>query len=109
MANQAPKQPLPPVIDDVHAPVVFADELVGAGTLQGNVSLTFAVVQHDHGQNPAKPYRKVCLRLVIPSAAVRAVAQLVAQSQAAPPAAAGDKRPATLDRAHSSEGRTPSG
>ena len=93
MANQPPKQAMPPVIDDIHAPVVFADELVGAGTLQGNVSLAFAVVQHDHSQNPAKPYRKVCLRLVIPAIAVRAIAQLVAQSQAASPPA-GEKAPA---------------
>jgi hypothetical protein len=88
MANQAPNQALPAVIDDVHAPVIFADELVGAGTLQGNVNLTFAVVQYDHSQNPAKPYRKVCLRLVLPTNAVRAIAQLVNQAQggqASPP------------------------
>ncbi len=91
MANQSPKQPMPPVVDDIQAPVVFADELVGAGTLQGNVNLTFAVVQHDYGQAPAKPYRKVCLRLVIPSVAVRAIAQLVTQSQAASPPP-GEKR-----------------
>jgi hypothetical protein len=80
MANKPEKPALPAVVDDVHAPVVFADELVGAGSLQGNVSLTFAVVQHDHSQNPVKPYRKVCLRLVLPTAAVRAIAQLVGQA-----------------------------
>ena len=88
MANQPTKPALPPVVDDIHAPVVFADELVGAGSLQGNVSLAFAVVQHDHSQNPVKPYRKVCLRLVLPTTAVRAIAQLVGQAtqagQAAP-------------------------
>jgi hypothetical protein len=81
MADQAPKQALPAVVDDVHAPLIFADELVGAGSLQGNINLTFAVVQYDHSKNPAKPYRKVCLRLVLPTAAVRAIAQLVGQAQ----------------------------
>jgi hypothetical protein len=87
MSNQAPKQALPSVIDDVHAPVIFADELVGAGSLQGNVNLTFAVVQYDHSENPAKPYRKVCLRLVLPALAVRAIAQLAGQAQGAQAAA----------------------
>ena len=92
MANQPPKPALPPVVDDIHAPVIFADELVGAGSLQGNVSLAFAVVQHDHSQNPVKPYRKVCLRLVLPTTAVRAIAQLVGQAaQAGQAAPAPDK------------------
>jgi hypothetical protein len=86
MADQSAKPPLPIVMDDVHAPVIFADELVGAGSLQGNVSLTFAVVQHDHSQNPAKAYRKICLRLVLPTAAVRTIAQLVNQASQAGPA-----------------------
>ena len=94
MANQAAKPALPPVLDDTHAPVIFADELVGAGSLQGNVSLTFAVVQHDHSQNPVKPYRKVCLRLVLPTAAVRAIAQLVSQATQA-----GQASPSTPDKA----------
>ena len=83
MADQPAKPALPIVIDDVHAPVIFADELVGAGSLQGNVSLTFAVVQHDHSQQPVKAYRKICLRLVLPTVAVRTIAQLVNQASQA--------------------------
>ena len=80
MATQSAKPALPVVMDDIDAPVIFADELVGAGSLHGNISLTFSVVQHDHSQNPVKPYRKVCLRLVLPAVAVRAIVQLVGQA-----------------------------
>ena len=80
MTTPSAKTALPIVIDDVDAPVIFADELVGAGSLHGNISLTFSVVQHDHSQNPVKPYRKVCLRLILPAVAVRAIVQLVSQA-----------------------------
>ena len=80
MAIPSAKPALPIVLDDVDAPVIYADELVGAGSLHGNISLTFSVVQHDHSQTPVKPYRKVCLRLVLPAVAVRAIVQLVGQA-----------------------------
>lgn len=84
MANET-KQVDIPLIDDLDAPVVFADELTGGGTLQGNFNMTFAVAQYNHSVSPPRMYRKVCLRLVMPLAAATGAAQFLnARLQPAP-------------------------
>ncbi len=70
MAEPAPTAPPSPVIDSPDAPVVYATELVGASNHQGDVNLTFGILQHDHGKAPPAAYRKVCLRLVLPRSAL---------------------------------------
>jgi hypothetical protein len=56
-------------IDDPTAPVIFADQLIGAGPMGANTgvaNLTFAVQLWDHSVNPPRPYLKTCLRVVMP-------------------------------------------
>ena len=72
MTDEAATPGLPVLVDDPDAPVVFTDELTGGGPLQGNLNLTFAVVQYDHSVDPPKAYRKVCLRVVMPKSAAQA-------------------------------------
>ena len=45
-------EPVPPVVDNADAPVVFADVMEGGGPFNGNLNLTFSVLQLDHTQNP---------------------------------------------------------
>ena len=85
---------LPPYVDNPDAPVIFVDELTGGGIVQGNLNLTFAVLQYDHSGSAATatPYRCTCLRLIIPVGAMVAASQFVGRmlqnaAAAQPPAA----------------------
>jgi hypothetical protein len=70
-------EPLPPVLDNADAPVVFADVLEGGGPFNGNLNLTFSVLQLDHTENPPTLYRPVCLRLVVPASTAEATARFI--------------------------------
>jgi hypothetical protein len=82
-----------PLIDDPHAPEVFADSLVGMFHFNGNLRLTFETARAAHHTNPAPVNRVVTGRLVMPMAAAenmaRGILDFVEQQrrQAATPAA----------------------
>ena len=75
MARTTPSRP--PYVDDPDAPVIFTDELTGGGIVQGNLNLTFSVLQYDHTGSTASAYRRTCVRLVIPVSAMPAAAQFI--------------------------------
>jgi len=90
MANPA-LPAIPPVLDDINAPVVYVDELTGGGAIEGNLNLSFSALQYDHGKDTATPYRRIKLRLIIPMSAVPRMREFLGRiiDRATAPAPAG--------------------
>jgi hypothetical protein len=65
MANMPAGQPSP-VVENLHAPEVFADLCVGAFLQNGALHITFASMRMDHGIEPNVSRPVVIARLVMP-------------------------------------------
>jgi hypothetical protein len=68
MANETEETPVP-LIDNIGAPDVFADRVVGAFLTNGNVHMTFCSRRLDHTKTPGTFSDLVIGRLVMPFAA----------------------------------------
>lgn len=44
--------PLPPLVDDLTAPVVFVSGAAGFFLLENNITITFETARSDHSTNP---------------------------------------------------------
>jgi len=64
MAKDVPANPVPQLIDNPHAPDVYADRCTGAWMLSGNIRLTFEAARMNHETGVAS--RLVIGRLVLP-------------------------------------------
>jgi hypothetical protein len=86
-----------PLEDPLHERELFASEVVGAGMIHGNVSITLASVRFDEpiGKNPPQPHRVITARLMLTNVAaaqlLQNLQQLAAQIEAIASAAAGHK------------------
>ncbi|MEJ0062595.1 MAG: hypothetical protein WDO70_05190 [Alphaproteobacteria bacterium] len=63
---------MPPLVNNLHAPDVFADEATGFAFANGNVHITFSSYRVDHSSDPGPTHRVVIGRLVMPLEAAEA-------------------------------------
>jgi hypothetical protein len=63
-----------PLIDNLHAPDVFATGATGFINLGGAIAITFETVRADHRSNPGPVNRVVIGRLVLPNRGAQALA-----------------------------------
>jgi hypothetical protein len=73
MAND----PTPPRVDNPHAPEWFADDAAGVLWHNGNLRITLEAMRANHAVTPAAMSRHVVGTLVMPLAAVEAMAKLL--------------------------------
>lgn len=89
---QAPANPSH--VEDITAPIIYADLCFGGGPMNGdNATLSFVTKILDHRTNPPTNATKTVLRLVMPRSAIREMAGFmtkllddIAGAQDAPPA-----------------------
>src|SRR4051812_25798292 len=68
----------PSHVEDLAAPIIYADMCIGAGPMHGdNLTLTFSVKILDHRHNPPGTGDKTVLRLVIPRRSAGEMARFV--------------------------------
>lgn len=80
MADEAEARPVdnPAHVEDLSAPIVYADVCLGGGPSNGgNLTLTFATGILDHRFNPPPTVGKTVLRLVMPMEQMRATADFI--------------------------------
>jgi hypothetical protein len=91
----APPRIKPPLEDPLNEREIFASEVIGVGSIRGNIAVALATVRFDEpiGASPAKPHRVVAARLMLTNVAagqlLRNLQQLAAQIEAIANVAAG--------------------